>query len=260
MFHSVSVLNNHYTSMKMIHIRGGAFAMGSEGFGEFESPVRTVTLSDFLLDETLVTNAAFGEFTAATGYVTTAERTGAAWGYDKGTYKSIAGLNWKHYALPGRADHPVVLVSWHDAAAYCQWAHKRLPTEAEWEYAARGGNTSNLYPWGGDEPDGTQSNFARAAGAVPPTTPVMHYPPSPLGLRDLVGNAWQWCSDWFGETYYATGDAVDPAGPSAGQTRVRRGGSWNVIQPFRLRCSNRGAMLPDACAPNVGFRCAQSLR
>ncbi len=243
----------------MIHIKGGVFRMGSQGFGEFESPVHAVTLSDFLLDETPVTNASFGAFVARTGYVTTAEKAGAAWGYDHGTYQSIAGLSWKSYASPERADHPVVLVSWDDAAAYCAWAQKRLPTEAEWEYAARGGNTPHLYPWGDAEPDGSQSNFARVPGPVPPTMPVRQYPPNALHLYDLAGNVWQWCSDWFGETYYAAGDAADPVGPPAGQTKVRRGGSWNVIQPFRLRCSNRGAMLPESCAPNVGFRCAQSL-
>lgn len=243
----------------MIYIKGGKFIMGSEGFGEFESPEHPVEIRDFLLDETLVTNAAFRQFVTETGYETTAEKAGAAWGYDGNAFKNIPGLNWKTYDLPGREEHPVVLVSWYDANEYCKWAEKRLPTEAEWEYAARSGINDGLYPWGDKEPDGSQSNFAQQPVTVPPTTTVKQFSPNGLGLYDMVGNAWQWCQDWFGEEYYSLSEIENPAGPSEGQTKVRRGGSWNVIQSFRLRCTNRGAMLPDAYAPNVGFRCAKSI-
>ena len=243
----------------MIHIKGGNFTMGSEGFGEFESPVHAITISDFLLDETLVTNKEFNDFVSATNYESTAEKNGAAWGYENGAYKIISGLNWKSYYTKERADHPVVLVSWHDAIAYCKWANKRLPTEAEWEYAAKSGEVENLYPWGNTEPDGTQSVFAQKPGSFPGTDSVKNHQPNVFGLYDMVGNAWQWCNDWFGETYYSLSEEFNPQGPAEGQTKVRRGGAWNVIQSFRLRGTNRGAMLPDAASPNVGFRCAKSI-
>ncbi len=243
----------------MIKIKGGKYQMGSEGYGEFESPIHLVEISDFLLDETLITNSMFDSFVSQTGYLTTAEKIGAAWGYDKGVYKHISGLSWKSHYSSERADHPVVLISWYDANEYCNWAQKRLPTEAEWEYAARGGNNEWLYPWGNDEPNGTQSNFAKNPYTIPPTTPVRTYQPNFFGLYDMVGNIWQWCNDWFNETYYASGNNLNPTGPSAGQSKVRRGGAWNVIQSFRLRCANRGAMLPESYTTNIGFRCAKSI-
>jgi len=243
--------------MKLIKIPAGSFAMGSDQFGPFESPIHNVYLSDFYLDETPVTNRQFDLFARATGYRTDAEKLGTAWGYDRQTgYRNIAGLHWRQYHTPAREDHPVVLVSWADAHAFATWAGKRLPTEAEWEYAAAGG--SRRYPWGTTAPDGTQSNFAQPPGDLPPTTPVKKFPPNAFGLYDMVGNVWQWCADWFSETYYQCSAPTDPPGPATGATKVRRGGSWNVIQPFRLRCANRGAMPIAMAAANMGFRCAQT--
>jgi len=107
-------------------------------------------------------------------------------------------------------------------------------------------------------PDGSQSNFARVPSELPPTLPVGEKVRNPLGLADLVGNVWQWCTDWFDENYYGSSPIDNPNGPDSGRLKVRRGGSWNVIQGFRLRCSNRGAMDPVKTAPNVGFRTAMT--
>ncbi len=242
----------------MVLIPAGTFLMGSEDGGEFERPIHEVHLDDYWLDETPVTNEKFSKFIEETGYETDAERVGAAWGYKDGKFGQIPNLCWRDYALPGREDHPVVLISWNDAQAYAQWAGKRLPTEAEWEKAARGGLVGKLYPWGDVEPDGSQSNFARSPAEIPPTTPVKQFPPNGYGLFDMVGNVWQLCSDWYDAYYYAESPSKNPKGPSAGEYRVRRGGAWNVIQPFRLRCANRGAIAPNYPVPNVGFRCAKS--
>lgn len=242
----------------MVFIPAGAFEMGSENGGDFERPVHEVYLDDFWMDETPVTNQQFLEFIQETGYETEAERVGGAWGYRDGQYSLVAGLYWRNYAIGGREEHPVVLVSWNDAHAFAQWAGKRLPTEAEWEKAARGKLAGKLYPWGDQEPNGTQSNFAKPPLDIPPTTAVRQFPPNEYGLFDMVGNAWQWCSDWYGESYYRNSPPQNPKGAKTGLYRVRRGGAWNVIQSFRLRCANRGAMKAESAVPNVGFRCARS--
>jgi formylglycine-generating enzyme required for sulfatase activity len=245
----------HISRAAMVLIPQGSFLMGSDGWGEFESPVHEVYLDDFWMDETPVTNAQFAQFAAETGYETGAERAGGAWGFGDSGYAFQGGLSWQSHALPERGDQPVVLVSWNDAQAYAQWAGKRLPTEAEWEKAAHGPGAAQLFPWGYQAPTGVQSNFARPPAHVPPTTPVRQFPANGYGLYDLVGNVWQWCADWYSNGYYADSPGTNPPGPPSGVTRVRRGGSWNVIQAFRLRCANRGAMPPSDCAPNVGFRC-----
>jgi formylglycine-generating enzyme len=242
----------------MVLIPAGSFSMGSEDGGDFERPVHEVFLDAYWMDATPVTNGAFARFAADTQYETDAERAGAAWGYDGVHFRRIAGLSWRIFA-DRRETHPVVLVSWNDASAYATWRGKRLPTEAEWERAARGGVTGKLYPWGDDCPDGTQSTFSVAPSPIPPTSPVDRFPPNAFGLYDMVGNVWQWCSDIYDDTYYAHSPLTNPLGPSAGNLRVRRGGSWNVIQPFRLRCANRGAFEQALSAPNLGFRCAAAV-
>jgi len=242
----------------MVLISAGSFLMGSEGWGEFESPIHKVYLDDFWMDETPVTNRQFAKFVEETGYQTEAERLGSAWGYRNGEYSLISELSWRSYALPNREEHPVVLVSWNDAVAYAQWAGKRLPTEAEWEKAARGGNLGQLYPWGNHSPDGTQCNFAKSPSDIPLTTPVKAFAPNGYGVYDMVGNVWQWCTDYFEQDYYSKCSNQNPQGSETGLYRVRRGGSWNVIQSFRLRAANRGAMEPSQAVPNLGFRCCLS--
>ncbi|MBX3452474.1 MAG: formylglycine-generating enzyme family protein [Planctomycetaceae bacterium] len=253
----MSTILKSTSTVGMVLIPAGSFLMGDAHGGEFERPVHEVWLDDYWIDETPVTNAQFRDFVEATGHVTLAEKVGSAWGHDGRDFANIVGLSWRSYA-EDRDDHPVVLVSFDDASAFAAWAGKRLPTEAEWEKATRGGLIGKLYPWGDDEVDGSQCNFARRfEGGMVPTTPVRAFAPNGLGLYDSVGNVWQWCQDWFQEDTYAASTSANPTGPGEGTHKVRRGGSWNVIQPFRLRCANRGAFAPEQVAANVGFRCAK---
>ena len=241
----------------MVLIPAGKFLMGANDGGEFERPVREVYLDSYWIDETPVTNRQFGQFAGETDYVTDAERAGSAWGHNGSEFTTIPGLCWKTYAQD-RDEHPVVLVSWYDAAAFAEWAGIRLPTEAEWEKSARGGLTGAQYPWGNAEVDGTQCNFARTFDLVVPTTPVRKFAPNGFGVYDTVGNVWQWCQDWYLPDRYKDSGFSDTHGPSGGTHKVRRGGSWNVIQSFRLRCANRGAYSPEQVAANIGFRCVST--
>ena len=239
----------------MVLVPAGPFEMGSATGGEFERPVHTVTLENFWIDQSPVTNAEFATFVDSTGWITSAERAGSAWGYRDGHFAEVAGLCWRAYATQERQDHPVILVSWEDAASFAAWAGKRLPTEAEWEKAARGGIEGTLYPWGSEEPTPSDAIFARAPADFPPTSPKRNHIPNGYGLYDMVGNVWQWCSDWYSGDYYEQSPRHNPTGPTSGTLRVRRGASWNIIQTFRLRCANRGAVRPDTAVPNTGFRC-----
>ena len=245
-------------SMRLIP--AGKFIMGAEGWGEFESPIHEVFIDDFLMDETHVTNWQFAEFVKQTGYKTTAEKIGKANGYENGIMKEIEGLNWKSYATKSRHNHPVVLVSWNDANEFAKWAGKRLPTEAEFEKAAKGGIIQNKFPWGNHEPDNTICNFGKQTFDVPPTTEVKTFPPNAYGLYDMAGNVWNWCTDKFSENYYAESEFNNPKGSEAGVTKIRRGASFNIIQTFRLRCANRGAYIPENFAINIGFRCAKDFK
>lgn len=247
------------TGARMIRVSGGTFEMGCDTGSEAERPIHTVCLSPFLVDENPVTNASFARFAEATDYATEAEISGQAWGAVGGEFQMISGLCWKSYFTKDRADHPVVLVTWNDAQAYAAWSGLRLLTEAEFEFCARGGIDGADFPWGNSEPDGSQSPFARPPANLPPTNPVGILGVNPLGIADLAGNVWQWCSDTFSDDYYSKSPMNDPKGPSTEGLKVRRGGAWNVIQSFRLRCSNRGAAKPSSAAPNMGFRCAKSI-
>ena len=242
----------------MVFIPRGQFEMGSQHGSVFEQPVHSVVLEAYWIDAHLVTNQEFARFAAETNHRTTAEQCGSAWGYRDGRYGQIAGLSWRSYATPDRDKHPVVLVSWSDAAAYAAWRGKRLPTEAQWEKASRGGLLNALYPWGDREPSNADAPFGRAPLEVPPTAAVGSHPPNGYGLWDMVGNVWQWCADWYGADYYGSTPHDEPRGPALGGLRVRRGAAWNVIQSFRLRCANRGAALQEMAVPNTGFRCAIS--
>jgi len=237
--------------MVMVYVPGGEFEMGStEGEGE-EQPVHIVALDGFWIDRTVVTNAQYQSCVEAGGCELPSDRKS----YTRDEY----------YGNSAYDDSPVVNVSWHQAWVYCEWAGARLPTEAEWEYAARGPQ-GLVYPWG-DEFDGTRLNYCDANceyewadeavdDGYADTAPVGNYPSgsSWCGALDMAGNVWEWVEDWYGE--YPSERQVSPAGPSSGELRGLRGGSWYDNQYF-ARCACRDGYHPDGWSDFVGFRCAR---
>jgi formylglycine-generating enzyme required for sulfatase activity len=258
---TIALMPSNAAQEDMIDFPGGIFEMGSDDGAAAERPRHLHRVAPFSLDRHLVTNADFRAFADETGHITDCERRGRGLGFSDGRYQEIEGLSWRSYASPERERHPVVLVSWSDASQFASWCDKRLPSEAEWECAARSAAGGANFPWGGGEPsDCCGAGTAWHNG--PGTSPVGAYA-SNNGVFDLVGNVWQWCADVYeSEAYanYVKGEAgVRREAPfSTGELRARRGGAWNVLQAFRLRCSNRGAYESQAAAPNLGFRCARS--
>jgi formylglycine-generating enzyme required for sulfatase activity len=264
----------------LIDLDGGTFLMGSadaDGFAaDREGPIRSVEVAPFAISAHAVTNADFHEFVQATGHVTVAETDGwsfvfagrladdhpptravaaAPW------WRQVLGASWEHPDGPGsswtdRPDHPVVHVSWYDAMAYCTWAGVRLPSEREWEYAARGGLVSRRFPWGDEfAPDGMRlcnvfdGDFPRPADGVDVgTVPVDRFAPNGFGLYNVSGNVWEWCSDPFDS---------DPAGLD--DPRVIRGGSYMCHDSYcnRYRVGARSSNTPDSTVANLGFRVAR---
>ncbi|GAA4316497.1 formylglycine-generating enzyme family protein [Compostibacter hankyongensis] len=277
----------------IVALPGGSFLMGTddgEGFpADGEGPVREVWLDAFHIGATVVTNLQFAGFIKATGYKTDAERYGwsfvfygllSAEALDEGPqvavetpwWCAIPGATWDRPEGPGthikdRMDHPVVHVSWNDAMAYCSWAGRRLPTEAEWEYAARGGLIQKKYPWGDElTPDGIhQCNIWQ--GTFPDhnslddgflgTAPARSFAPNGYGLYNMAGNVWEWCGDWFDTDFHIRGPRENPQGPAQGQTRVMRGGSFLCHHSYcnRYRVAARSSNTPDSSTSNLGFRC-----
>jgi len=277
----------------MTRLDGGAFLMGSEEGtypADGEGPVREVTLHPFYIDVCAVTNRQFDKFVKATKYRTEAE--GFGWSFvfhllvpediAKKLRRHVDGLEW-WWKVPGaywrkpegrtssikdRMDHPAVHISWADAVAYAEWAGKRLPTEAEYEYAARGGRVQTIYPWGDElEPNGEhqcnvfQGEFPRfnsGDDGFIGTAPVRAFAPNDFGLYNVSGNVWEWCWDWFSPTFHINGPRENPHGPPEGQARVIRGGSYLCHESYcnRYRLSARTANTPDSSTGNMGFRCA----
>ena len=283
----------------MVRLDGGAFLMGSEGpevwEQDGEGPVRKVSVRPFWIDVCTVSNQQFAEFVDATGYVTEAERFGWSFVFhlhltkkqreSLRTDRSVAGLewwmsvpgaNWKQPFGPGstiddRLNHPAIHISWHDAAAYARWRGCRLPTEAEWEFAARGGVEQTLWPWGNKLLDKGRHRCNIFQGTFPKkdssddgykgTCPVDAFEPNGFGLYNVIGNVWEWCQDWFSPNYHqARPDLRDnPVGPPNGKNRVQRGGSYLCHDSYcnRYRLSARTSNTPDTSGSNVGFRCAR---
>jgi formylglycine-generating enzyme required for sulfatase activity len=264
----------------MVRIPAGRFWMGNDYADQLDQrPMREVAIDEFWLDRHEVTNAEFARFVAATHYLTTAEQLGRSHVFDPlaKAWKTVAGADWRHPRGPdssilGRDDHPVVQVSGHDATAYARWAGKRLPTEAEWEYAARGGLFDAAYPWGREaRPDGRylantwQGWFPDedlGGDGHRGLAPVGGFPPNRFGLFDMSGNVWEWCADWYAADAYQRGAVANPAGPDEGRRRVRRGGSWLCAPNWSdgPKVSTRDSAAPDASANHLGFRCARDER
>jgi len=275
----------------MVELGGGTFRMGSDaGEGEpsdGEGPVRLVTLPPFRIDAFAVTNEQFSAFVEATGYRTVAELAGWSFVFagllpddfppTRGVaqtpwWREVFGADWAHPEGPessvrDREDHPVVHVAWHDAAAYCEWVGGRLPTEAEWEFSARGGLEGARFPWGNDlTPDGLH-RLNVWQGVFPPsnteedgyygTAPVDVFEPNSYGLYNMCGNAWEWCADWF-SAHHTSEPRTAPKGPPVGTDRVIRGGSYLCHESYcnRYRVSARSSNTPNSTTGHMGFRIA----
>lgn len=273
------------------------FLMGDvhgDGYrGDGETPIHPVSLDAFMIDSTSVTNADFQKFVDSTGYVTEAEAFGFSAVFhlllaadDKDVmgqppltpwWLGVKGANWKHphggnSTIKGLESHPVVHISWNDAMAYCKWAGRSLPTEAQWEAASRGGKEAQRYSWGNrlDLTDDGHWRLNIWQGEFPThntledgylaTAPVRTFTPNEYGLWQTLGNVWEWCHDFFSPRTYsldaAKGIVHDPHGPSNGTARILRGGSFLCHESYcnRARNAARWSNTPDSSMSNAGFR------
>ena len=286
----------------MVRVPGGEFLMGNDQddafAGDGEGPVRTVRVPAFYVDTTAVTTESFARFVEATGYVTDAEKFG--WSFVFHTHLSrkyaqtlrrtnaVVGLEW-WLAVPGAfwrrpfgersntkdlLDHPVVHVSWNDAVSYCRWAGKRLATEAQWEFAARGGLEAARYPWGNDLVPRGRHRCNIWQGKFPDvdtgedgfkgTCPVDAFEPNGYGLFNVSGNVWEWCSEWFSPDHHVPETPEtreNPQGPTRGDRKIQKGGSFLCHHSYcnRYRVAARTGNTPDSSSGNSGFRCVRDV-
>ena len=304
---AVSGVGREQSTADMVAIKGGSFQMGSTAFPDAK-PVHAVTVNTFWMDAHEVTNAQFAAFVKATGYVTVAERPLNPADYpgvpaDKlvpGSavftppaqpvslnnplqwWQYVPGANWRHPQGPrtsivGKGNEPVVQVCYEDAAAYAKWAGKRLPTEAEWEFAARAGRQQATFYWGNDlKPRGKwvanifQGTFPTKntlEDGFKTVAPVKTYPANSNGLYDMDGNVWEWCSDLYRPDYYRKSPAVNPKGPKdsydpeepGAVKHVQRGGSFLCSDQYctRYKAGSRGKGETTSASNNLGFRCVR---
>jgi len=253
----------------MVRVPHGDLLMGSQAGAPEEAPVHRVAVAAFSIDQFEVTNSQFAEFVRRTGHVTDPERSGVGWHWD-GTWREVRAADWRHPLGPdstidGLDRHPVVQVSWNDATAYCRWRRARLPTEAEWERAARGAG-GRVYPWGDESPRGRTSYGSNTCCRADDgdgflyTATVGAFPRgrSPFGVDDLAGNVWGWVEDWFDAGFYARSPMLDPVNRVATSRRIIRGGGWGN-DAEGLRSTLRHANPPDIGLSMVGFRCAEDV-
>ena len=259
--------------MVFVRVPAGGFWMGSDedepDADDDEKQRHKVYLDVYWIGKYPVTNAQFAAYVKATGYKTSAEKIGYSWVWDfeKKEGKKVNGIYWRKPQIDQNgiakiSDHPVVHVSWKDAQAFCLWASRvsgysiYLPSEAEWEKAARSVD-GRKYPWGNEKPNSRLLNFNMNIGG---TTAVGSYPGgvSPCGALDMAGNVWEWMADWYGEDYYQKSPPRNPTGPSKGEYRVLRGGSWDYNER-NVRSAYRNWFNPDLRNSDfLGFRCATS--
>ncbi len=277
-----------------MRLSGGRFLMGNDGpdavAGDGEGPVRRVTVGGFAIGATTVTNRQFAAFVRATRHVTEAEALGSSFVFyrqvpaaqraairqvvrDLPWWVPLEHASWQRPEGPGsqvhdRPDHPVVHVSWHDAQAYCAWAGQRLPTEAEWEFAARGGLEGRRFAWGDDLLDADGAPRCNVWRGDFPGAPAAGWTPAPVaagageangyGLRNVCGNVWEWCADSYSPAYHRETAATDPRLDRPTGQRVMRGGSFLCHDSYcnRYRVAARHGNAPGSTASNIGFRVA----
>ena len=264
----------------MVFIPGGSFMMGDEDGLEIEKPVHEVKVSAFFMDIHEVTIGEYRKFVDATGYITDAEKNDGCVIWNGKEWEKTEGINWRFDELGDlhsndKDNHPVTHLSWNDANAYAQWIGKRLPTEAEWEYAARGGEKNFKFAWGND-PLGKEivanvsdENLVKVVTSWPYTkgyddgytftSPVGSFPPNHFGLYDISGNVWEWCADYFDEDYYSRSPHNNPRNDEVNERRVMRGNSWDG-RPGLLRCSRRTSDLQSNSYAETGFRCVKDIK
>jgi serine/threonine-protein kinase len=224
--------------MEMVYVPGGEFLMGPG--------MKKVRVDAFWIDRTEITNAMYSRCVEA---------------------RACPPPSRENYKKPEYANHPVIWVNWFQSLAYCRWAGRRLPTEAEWEKAARG-TDGRLYPWGNEDPQNDMVNICDQTcnfkwndktidDGFSQTVPVGSYPKgaSPYGALDMSGNVWEWTADWFDETNYYVPQSVNPKGAKYGEKRVIRGGSWTDLFEY-IQTTYRSKLVPEYALYNIGFRCA----
>lgn len=255
----------------MVFIKGGTFKMGSDHGMPYEAPVHEVSVNSFWMDKHEVTVAEFEKFVKETDYVTEGEKIGwsGVFSRQEADWIRCDGVSWRNPDCGDKKpnpNEPVSQVSYNDALAYAKWAGKRLPTEAEFEYAIRGGLEQKEYSWGDElKPNGKpvanwwQGDFPendKKEDGFNGRAPVMSFQPNGYGLYDMAGNVWEWTSDWYADDYYRWGSKDNPTGPASGEEKTIRGGSWLCAENYctNYRAAGRSHSPKDTSLNNLGFR------